>query len=44
VDDERNWQNMQLPPEIKELALTARNIGRFEKIGVFAPNFIFLQI
>ena len=32
VDAERKWQNEQLPPEIKELVLTAREADRFKKI------------
>jgi len=32
VDAERKWQNEQLPPEIKELVLTARKAKRFQKI------------
>ncbi|MEN6293326.1 MAG: putative immunity protein [Methanobacterium sp.] len=32
VDAERKWQNEQLPSEIKELVLTAREAKRFQKI------------
>jgi hypothetical protein len=32
VDDEIKWQNEQLPIEIKELVLTARNAKKFEII------------
>jgi len=32
VDNERKWQNEQLPLEIKELVLTAREADRFKKI------------
>ena len=32
VDAERKWQNEQLPPEIEELVLTAREAKRFQKI------------
>ena len=32
VDNERIWQNNQLPPEIKELVLSSRMDSRFEKI------------
>ena len=32
VDAEIKWQNEQLPPEIKELVLTAREAKRFQKI------------
>jgi len=32
VDNERIWQDNQLPPEIKELVLTGRKAKRFEKI------------
>jgi hypothetical protein len=32
VDEERKWQDEQLPPEIRELVLTARETGRFKKI------------
>jgi hypothetical protein len=32
VDAERKWQDEQLPPEIKELVLTAREADRFKKI------------
>lgn len=32
VDAERKWQNEQLPPEIKELVLTAREAKRFQMI------------
>jgi hypothetical protein len=32
VDGEKKWQNEQLPPEIRELVLTAREAQRFKKI------------
>lgn len=32
VDEERKWQDEQLPPEINELVLTARELARFKKI------------
>lgn len=32
IDAERKWQDEQLPSEIKELVLTARNAERFKKI------------
>ena len=32
VDEERKWQDEQLPPEINELVLTARESARFKKI------------
>ncbi len=32
VDAERKWQNEQLPSEIRELVLTAREAKRFKKI------------
>jgi len=32
VDVERKWQNEQLPSEIRELVLTAREAKRFQKI------------
>lgn len=32
IDAERKWQNEQLPPEIKELVLTAREAKKFNKI------------
>ena len=32
VDAERKWQNEQLPSEIRELVLTAREAKRFQKI------------
>jgi hypothetical protein len=32
IEAERRWQNEQLPPEIKELVLTAREADRFKKI------------
>lgn len=32
VDAERKWQNEQLPPEINELILTAREAKKFQKI------------
>jgi len=32
IDNERTWQDEQLPFEIKELVLSAREVKRFEKI------------
>jgi len=32
VDAERKWQDEQLPPEIKELVLSAREADKFKKI------------
>lgn len=32
LDEEREWQDQQLPSEIKELVLTARESKRFQKI------------
>ncbi len=32
VDAERKWQNEQLPPEINELVLTAREADKFKKL------------
>jgi Imm-5 like putative immunity protein len=32
VDEERKWQDEQLPPEIRELVITAREADRFKKI------------
>lgn len=32
VDNERIWQNNQLPPEIKELVLSTKTAERFEKM------------
>jgi len=32
VDAERKWQDEQLPPEIKELVLSAREVDKFKKI------------
>lgn len=32
IEDEREWQNAQLPPEIRELVLTARQAVKFRNI------------
>jgi hypothetical protein len=32
LDEERKWQNEQLPSDIKDLVLTAREVKRFQKI------------
>ena len=32
INAEKTWQNEQLPPEIKELVLTAREAKKFQKI------------